>query len=277
MAGSHVGGDVVAAALAAGLARSDGPRLLADIGTSTELLLASRGKLFAASTAAGPVFEGGNIAYGMRAEPGAINAVRVSPGGELTVNVIGDEPARGLCAGGLVDAVAELLRAGAVLPSGYLKSHEQMTVAPAALRERCRRLRDGQHGVLLEGTVVLSAHDVRQLQLAKAGIRAAAELLLRHAGVAADALEQVTIAGPFGSFLRKAALVALGVIPEIDPERVRFIGNAAGTGARMVLADRDARQRAQEIARRCEYVDLAGHADYESAFAAALAFPSGTR
>lgn len=277
MVGSHIGGDVVAAALAAGLDRSNGVRLLVDLGTSTELMLACRGRLLAASTAAGPVFEGGNIVYGMRAEPGAINAVRVSPGGELTVNVIGDEPPRGLCAGGLLDAVAELLRAGAVLPSGYLKSHEQMTVAPPALREHCRRLRDGQHGVLLAGTVVLSAHDVRQVQLAKAGVRAAAELLLRHAGIAAEALEEVCIAAPFGSFLRKAALVALGLVPEVDPERVHFIGNAAGTGARMVLVDTDARRRAQEIARRCEYADLAGHPDYEATFAAALAFPSSKR
>jgi len=277
MVRSHVGGDAVAAALAVGLDRSEGARLLVDLGTNSELMLGCRGKLLAASTAAGPAFEGGNIGYGMRAEPGAIDAVRVSPGGELTVKTIDDQPARGLCGSGLVDAVAELLRAGVILPSGYLKSHEQMTVAPPTLREHCRRLRDGQHGVLLAGTVVLSAHDVRQLQLAKGAIRAAAELLLRHAGLAAGELEEVNIAGTFGNFLRKASLVALGLVPEIDPERVRFVGNAAGVGARMVLVDAEARRRALEIAQRCEYVELAGHPEYEAAFVAALAFPSGKR
>ena len=275
MVASHVGGDAVAAALAVGLDRSDGARLLVDLGTNSELMLGYRGRLLAASTAAGPAFEGGNIAYGMRAEPGAIDSVRVVPNGELTVTTVGDELARGLCGGGLVDAVAELLRAGAIVPSGYLKSHEQMTVAPRALREHCRRLRDGQHGVLLAGTVVLSAHDVRQLQFAKAAIRAATELLLRHAGITAGELEEVSIAGAFGSFLRKAALLALGLMPDVDPERVRFVGNAVGVGARMVLVDSEARRRAQEIARRCEYAELSGHPEYEAAFAAALAFPSG--
>ena len=85
----------------------------------------------------------------------------------------------------------------------------------------------------------------------------------------------MSIAGAFGSFLRKAALLALGLMPDVDPERVRFVGNAVGVGARMVLVDSEARRRAQEIARRCEYAELSGHPEYEAAFAAALAFPSG--
>jgi len=96
---------------------------------------------------------------------------------------------------------------------------------------------------------------------------------MRHAGVEPAALGGVHIAGTFGSFLRKESALAIGLVPAIDPERLHFVGNAAGVGARMSLVDARARRRTWRIARRCEYLELAGHADYEEAFCAAIPFP----
>ena len=99
--------------------------------------------------------------------------------------------------------------------------------------------------------------------------------MLQHAGVRAEELDAVHIAGTFGSFVRKESVQAIGLVPAIDPERVHFVGNAAGVGARMVLVDARYRERARRIAEQCTYLELAGHADYEDAFIAAI--PLGER
>ncbi len=270
---SHVGGDTVAAVLAAGLDQSEGWRLLIDLGTNSEVVVGCRRRLLATSTAAGPAFEGANIYHGMRAAPGAIDAVRISPDGRLVVKTVANEPARGLCGSGLIDAAAELVCAGVIAPSGYMRPRSELNSVPQTLAERSVRLPDGQIAVRLEEQVLLTAQDVRQLQLIKGSIYAGVEILLRHCGLAAEDLEEVNIAGAFGNFLRKTSAQAIGLVPNIDPEKVKFIGNAAGVGARMVLVDAEARRRARRIAESAEYVELAGHPDYQDAFAAAIPFP----
>ena len=270
---SHVGGDTVAAILASDLDRGSGWRLMIDLGTNSEAVIGCRERMIATSTAAGPAFEGANIYHGMRAAPGAIDAVRISPDGRLVVGTVGNEPARGLCGSGLVDAAAELCRARVIAPSGYMRKREELRDVPPPLAERCHFLPDGQAAVRLENSVVLTAQDVRQLQLIKGSIYAGVEILLAHAGIGMDALEEVLIAGAFGNFLRKTSAQAIGLVPNIDPERVRFIGNAAGVGARMALVDASVRQRANQISQTCEYVELAGHPEYQDAFCRAIPFP----
>lgn len=272
---SHVGGDTVAAALAAGIDQSDGWRLMMDLGTNSEVVVGSRRRMLATSTAAGPAFEGANIYHGMRAAPGAIDAVRISPDGRVVCKTVGNQPPRGLCGSGLIDAAAELCGAGLIAPSGYMPPRQELKDVPEALRERSIKLRDGQNAVKLAGEVVITAQDVRQLQLIKASIYAGIEILLRHLGIRVDDLEEVAIAGAFGNFVRKTSAQAIGLVPNFDPEKIHFIGNAAGIGARMVLVDARARRRAIRIARRCEYVELAGHPDYQELFSQAIPFPVG--
>lgn len=270
---SHIGGDTVAAILATGLDQGDGWRLQLDLGTNSEVALARQGRIVVASTAAGPAFEGSKIAHGMRAAPGAIEAVFIDAQGDVRVKTIADEKPRGLCGSGLVDAVAELLRHRVIAPSGRMRLPAELAGLPAALVARAMDLPDGSCAFSLAPGVSLSAADVRQVQLAKAAIRAAAELLLRRCGVAPASLERVEIAGAFGNVLRKRSLLALGLVPAVEPERVRFAGNAAGAGVRLALADLRARRRAREIAAQCEYVELAGSAEYEEQFVAAIPFP----
>jgi len=275
MVGHHVGGDTVAAVLACSLDRARGWQMLVDLGTNTEVVLGHGGRLITTSTAAGPAFEGANIEHGMRADPGAIDRVRILEGGRLLVGTVANERPRGICGSGLVDAVAELHRAGVIAASGYLRSRaecEEAGVAP----DLCGRVWDGENGrrrVRLDGEVTLGAADVRQLQLVKGSIAAGIALLMRHAGVGVEEIEAVHIAGTFGSFVRKASALAIGLVPAVDPEHVRFVGNAAGVGVRMALVDARARRRARDIAQRCAYMELAGHPDYEDAFVAAIPFP----
>ena len=298
---SHVGGDTVAAVLACGIDQSDDWQAMIDLGTNSEVVVGNRHRMVATSTAAGPAFEGANIYMGMRAAPGAIDQVRISPDGRIVVKTVQNEPARGICGTGLIDAAAELVRLGVIAPSGYMKKGDELAGVPDQLRARCITLPDGQAAVILAGplpesgsptltdvggvgkpttnnqqptTVFLTAQDVRQLQLIKGSIYAGLDILLRHLGLSVDDLQRVNIAGAFGNFLRKDTAQAIGLVPNIDPEKVHFIGNAAGVGARMALVDSVARDRANRISERCDYVELAGHPDYQDSFVSAIPFPS---
>ncbi len=282
---SHVGGDAVAAAVACSLDRrrpgeSRAPRLLVDLGTNTELLLAYDGRLLATSAAAGPAFEGVSIRNGMRGAPGAIDVVAISRKGEVGVHTIGGLPARGICGSGLIDAVAGLLRAGIVTASGYLRRAEEVS-GTAGLADRLAPLGGQQAFTLVNaldaeaglGPVVVTSRDVREVQLAKGSILAALTLLCRHAGLEPTDLDTLLIAGAFGSCIRKASALRIGLAPPIDPERVQLVGNAAGVGARLALLDREVFDRARALASRAEYVELAAHPAYQATFMDALAFP----
>jgi uncharacterized 2Fe-2S/4Fe-4S cluster protein (DUF4445 family) len=278
---SHVGGDAVAAAMAVGLDRLPGSRLLIDLGTNTELLLAHEGRVLATSAAAGPAFEGVSIRHGMRGAPGALDVVSISADGRVTTHAIGGGLARGICGSGLIDAVAELLRAGVVASTGYLCKPDELPDG-SPLAPRLTRV-DGVQAFTLApaeaaepgaGPVVLTARDIREVQLAKGSIVAAMTLLCEHAGIEVGRLEQVLVAGAFGNYVRKTSALRLGLLPAIDPERVRFVGNAAGAGAYLAVLDREILDRARELAAGAEYVDLATDSRYQAVFMSALAFPS---
>ncbi len=282
---SHVGGDAVAAAVACdldrGLGAEGGPsRLLVDLGTNTELLLVHDGRLVVTSAAAGPAFEGVSIRHGMRAARGAIDVVSISTNGHVAVHAIGRVPAHGICGSGLIDAVAELLAVGVVTSSGYLRRAEEIPGCPP-LAARLEPI-DGQQAFALvaaeideggPGPVVITARDIREVQLAKGSIVAAATLLCQHVGLDPAALGEVLVAGAFGNYIRKSSAIRIGLLPSIDAERLRFVGNAAGVGARLALLDHEVLRRGRDLAARAEYVDLAMHPGYQAAFMAALAFP----
>ena len=273
----HVGADAVAAIIATGLHRVERPTVLIDIGTNSEIALGCDGRVLCTSASAGPAFEGANILHGMRGVPGAIEEVRVRPGGSILVRTIGGETPRGICGSGLIDAAAELLRAGVLEPSGRMLCASQLTSIPVRLRERIVDTLDLGAAVWLAGPpqhpIMLTATDIRQLQLAKASIAAGIRVLLEKASLTVHDLDGVLLAGAFGNYLRKDSAQAIGLVPPIDPERVHFVGNAAGVGARHMLMDRRARERAEDVAARAQYIELAGLAEYSSAFVDEMTFP----
>jgi len=271
---SYVGSDTTAAILATDMDRPRGIRLLIDLGTNGEIVLAQGRRRAACSTAAGPAFEGAGVRQGMRAEAGAISAVRI--GDDVRLSVIGGGAPRGICGSGLVDAVAELIRIGIIDRGGRLCRAES---CPAGLpRALARRLRTGGEGpafLLAEGEaeVVLHPQDVRALQLAKGAIRAGIEILLDRWGLTAADLEEVLLAGVFGSRLKAESLLAIGLLPPLAPEKIRPVGNAAGLGAWLSLISMPQWERAAVIAAGTEHVELSGHPAFQSRFVEALDFP----
>jgi uncharacterized 2Fe-2S/4Fe-4S cluster protein (DUF4445 family) len=277
---SHVGADAVGAAVAVGLDVIGSPALLIDLGTNSEIVLAAGDRIFAASTAAGPAFECGGISCGMRAAEGAIDALRLEPDGRWSVHVIGNVPPRGMCGSGLLDAVAELLRAGAIEPSGRMRGADEVTgIVPDGLADRLSPAGERRRTAIVDATgaspgVSLEAADVRQLQLAIGAVRAGIEVLCAAAGITAAGLQAIFVAGTFGQYVRKASLLRLGLLPPVAPERVRTVGNAAGGGAVLALLDQRFRDRAEQLAARATYVELAGRADYQEALTRSLHFPA---
>jgi len=278
--GGFVGGDTVSGILATGLTDLPGPSLLVDIGTNGEIVLWAKGKLSAASTAAGPAFEGARITHGMRASAGAIEKVVVD--GLLRLNVIGGVAPVGLCGSALVDVAAELLRHQVLGPDGRLPGPGQP--GQHLLPDLQRRLmaENGKSAFLLvpadeSGTgspILLTQRDVRELQLASGAIRAGIATLLKRAGLEPADLESVLVAGGFGNFIRRKNAQRIGLLPgEVPRQRIRYQGNTSLAGARLAAVSQKARQRAERIARQTEHVDLSSDPHFRWSFAESMIFP----
>ena len=271
--GGFVGGDTVAGMIAAHFDALPYPALLVDVGTNGELALLCGDRIYAASAAAGPAFEGARIRQGMRASDGAIDTVSIIDG-TLHTHVIGGGDATGLCGSALVDTVAELLRAGLVDSSGALDAPPSHPLAP-----RVQPSPDGGQFLLDPGgscagaAVWLTQRDIRELQLASGAIRAGIETLLRRAGLTARDLGAVLLAGGFGNTIRTANAVRIGLLPPLADGVIRFIGNASLTGAKRALLARNECEKAQRLRDRATHIDLSAEPCFSDCFMEHMLFP----
>lgn len=247
---AFVGADVTCAVLASGLTDSHEPALLCDLGTNGETALYAEAKLWVASAAAGPAFEGAGISCGCASIPGAVDCVTAA-GGRLHVHTIGGAAPVGLCGSGLIDAVACLLALGEIEPDGSV---------------------DGDVLPITDG-VTLAAGDIRAVQLAKAAIAAGTETLLDSALLTADDIAHVYLAGGFGTRLNLHSAAAVGLLPRAWLSRTETLGNAALTGAAMLLTDRSLINKADAIASQAVHVDLGGNDRFAERFMRSMAFP----
>jgi len=262
--GGFVGGDAVAVALSLGLHEEKEAALAIDIGTNSEIMLASGGELYATSAAAGPAFECGEISAGMVAGAGAIECVHID-NDSVRIKVIGGIAPRGICGSGLIDAVASLVRAGVIDASGRIKGRDEVD---SGLSNRVTAGEDGNRFVLYRGAkgeVALTQQDIRAVQTAKASTRAGIEMLLKKAGLVAGDIKKVHVAGAFGSHLHTEALASIGLIDASWSERVAFAGDAALDGALLALCD-EMKAEAEALAARFKYVPLSGSAHFEEEF-----------
>ena len=278
--GAYVGGDITAGLLASGMDRDARVRLFIDIGTNCEIVLGNRDWLLATAAPAGPAFEGAAIRCGMRAADGAIEVVTMTPGG-LDLQVIGDVEPAGLCGSGLVDAVCGLVRVGLLDASGrFIPEGDAAAVAPG-LAGRLTTLGAERVFVLhwrgavgdVARSVYLSQRDVRELQFAKAAIATGWNILLEEAGLGPGDVQQVLLAGSFGSYLSPASAVRLGLVPDIPVLRVVSAGNVAGEGAKMALLSVRERAAGLALLEEVRYVELSDRADFNDRFVDQLAFP----
>jgi uncharacterized 2Fe-2S/4Fe-4S cluster protein (DUF4445 family) len=267
--GAYVGADIVAGILATGVARDDKLRVFVDVGTNGEIVLGSSQRVLATAAPAGPAFEGSQIRCGMRATEGAIEGVTLGDTVELQV-IGGDVPAQGLCGSGLVDAVAQLLLVGLLDHSGRMKAAESVPAHPLA--DRLVQI-DGVRAFQLAEGVYLTQRDVRELQFAKGSIATGIKVLMDILGVEPGDLDEVFLGGSFGSYLNPESARVIGLIPEVDVDRIIAVGNSAGEGAKIALLSYRERQVAFELPARIEYVELSGRTDFNDAFISVLGFP----
>jgi len=257
----YVGADHVAMLLATRLADTDGVTLAIDIGTNTEICLNHKGKMTSVSCASGPAFEGAHIKFGMRAAPGAIEHVRLEKD-RLEIQTIAGEPPVGICGSGLLDIVAQLRLNDVLDRGGKMGAHPLI------------QNRNGASEFLLTeradlDPITLSQKDVRELQLAKAAIRLGIQALVETEGLTENDLEQVIIAGAFGTFINVESAITIGMLPDLPLGRFTQVGNAAGTGARLALVSRSERENAEKIAQRDGYIELAKVPNFNRKFAEA--------
>jgi len=276
--GAYVGGDIVAGALASGMDRDKRLRLFIDVGTNCEIVLGDGERIMCTAAPAGPAFEAASIRNGMRAAPGAIETVTITDDG-IGYHVIGDVPAVGLCGSGLVDAVAELVKAGLITPAGAFLPAEQIAAVRPDLAPRFVEVNKERHFQLAteEETggeaVVLTQRDIRELQFAKAAISTGWRLLLEEFGAQESEVQQVLLAGSFGTYLSASSAIRIGLVPSLPVLRIVSAGNVAGEGAKMALLSLQERHGANALLDEIEYMELSDRSDFNDRFVDELAFP----
>jgi uncharacterized 2Fe-2S/4Fe-4S cluster protein (DUF4445 family) len=278
--GAYVGGDITAGLLAAGMNRDARVRLFIDIGTNCEIVLGNRDWLLATAAPAGPAFEGAAIRCGMRAADGAIEVVTMTPD-SVELTVIGDSEPAGVCGSGLVDAVTGLLRLGLLDHSGRFVADGDAVARVPGLADRLTRLGAERVFVLhwlgeagdVAHSVYLSQRDIRELQFAKAAIATGWRILLAETGLAESDVQQVLLAGSFGSYLSPASAIRIGLVPRLPVLRVVSAGNVAGEGAKMALLSMRERAGGLALLEEVRYVELSDRDGFNDRFVEQLPFP----
>lgn len=280
----HVGADTAGVILAERPQRFDEVSLLVDVGTNAEIVLGNNQRLLACSSPTGPAFEGAQISGGQRAAPGAIERVRIDPSTlEPKFSVIGcehwsDEPefadaitgVTGICGSGIIEIVAEMYLSGVINQDGVID--------PAMAAINPRVFEDGRtfSYLLHDGDVriIITQNDVRQIQLAKAALYAGIKLLMEHMQV--EHVDRIRLAGAFGSHIDVKYAMVLGLIPDCALAQVSSAGNAAGSGARIALLNKDSRTLIEDMVRRIEKIETALEPRFQELFVNAMAFPNKT-
>ena len=273
---SFVGADTSAVILAEEPHKQDENWLLIDVGTNAELVLGNRERLVCTSTPTGPALEGAHVEYGMRAAPGAIERVHIDEKTlEPRYKIIGEDDwnmgkAKGICGSAIIDAVAELFRAGIVDSRGRFKKGLGSS-----------RVREGENGweyviawaeeTSIGRDIPMTQQDVRQIQLAKAALYVAATTLMKRSNLQSP--DKIILAGGFGSYIDKEKAMLIGLIPDCELDKVYAIGNAAGDGARIALLNVEKRNEIDSVTRTVERFELPPDPDFQNNFMLATSFP----
>ena len=244
---SHVGADAAADLVAVNAVARGGSFLLVDIGTNSEIIVSDGTRILAASSPAGPAFEGGGVRYGMPGADGAIEKVRIVDG-RFHISTIGDVPPEGICGSGLVDLLAELRRAGWMTNRGtFVDKAREIHVEPGR-------------------PITFSRADVGHLSIAKAATAVGQRVLLRRLGLEPADLDRVYLAGGFANAIDTASAIDIGLLVPVPAERVVRVGNASIGGARTLLLDRRRRVELEALVRRIEHVELEREPDFFDLF-----------
>jgi uncharacterized 2Fe-2S/4Fe-4S cluster protein (DUF4445 family) len=268
-----VGADALGDVLSSGISQSKELTLLIDIGTNTEVFVGNAEDILSCSCASGPAFEGAHIKHGMKAVNGAIKKVRISPDSyEVVYEVIGDVKPVGLCGSAMVDVVAEMLRCSIISHRGRFNLNVKTP--------RLKRIDSDVEFVVAWNDetgsgkeITVTQSDINEIQLAKAAIFTGCSILMMRKNLRRLDLDRVLIAGTFGRHISPTSARFIGLIPEVPTEKVRFVGNAAVTGAKMALISRETRETASMLSNRIRYLELTTDPSFDTEFAQAMFLP----
>jgi len=276
----YVGGDITSDILVSGMADDDATAMMIDIGTNGEIAVGSRAELVACACAAGPAFEGGQVAFGMRASGGAIEAVTLDRDTfQADCQVIGEIPPFGICGSGLIDFLAEGLRVGLIGPAGrFTPNVDECSLLEKGTDEHGRPVirytlvpaAQTENGT---GAITVSEGDIQQLLPAKAAIFSGVRLLLESVGKTFEDLETIYLAGGFARHINLQNAVAIGLLPPVPLERFRVLGNGSLAGAYLRLTDGRTAERMSQLASRPKVIELNQHPKFMDEFTNALFLP----
>ena len=267
---NYMGGDIISGLVATGIARSEGIRLFFDIGTNGELVAGCKDFLLAGAGAAGPALEGGVIRTGMCAGPGAVEHVDIR-GETVYLQVIGGEKVRGICGSGIVDLLAELYLEGIIDFRGIFQPEASrwVTTVEGELAYRYAEAEETAEGQPL----YFYQSDIEEFLATKAAAYTMVEYMLKAIGMTFDDVEQFYVAGAFGTYIRTASAVTIGLYPDLPEEKVACVGNSSLEGARMLLLDREKLAEAEGIVEKMDYIQYGAIPDFVDSMSAARAIP----
>jgi len=268
-----IGGDVIADILACGMAEREEISLLVDIGTNFEVVLGNNEWMFSCAGAAGPALEGGEVLFGMRANPGAIEKIALDP---ITLDpkystINGIKP-RGICGSGLIDLLAELLSCGVIDRTGRIN----MEIANPRIRKNAHfpeYVIAWAHETEAKKDIVITENDIKNLIMSKASIHAACVSLMKEAGVSRHEITTIYFAGAFGNYIDKKNATIIGLIPEINLDQIKNIGNGAVAGANIALINRRTRKTLDDIAHKIAYIELNAESSFMDEYTGSTFLP----
>ncbi|MBN2402806.1 MAG: DUF4445 domain-containing protein [Spirochaetes bacterium] len=270
---AYVGGDITAGILVSGLYTREGITLFIDVGTNGEMVLGNKDWMMTASCSAGPAFEGGGIRQGMRALPGAIEAVGIDPATlEVSLGVIDNEPPAGLCGSGMISLIASLFTSGILDSSG--KFSDKLSDGRLKRREFGNEfVVSWQKDTQLEEDIVITEADIAILLQSKAAVYAGIMTLLKSAGITLEAIDRIQLAGGFGKYIDFKLAIILGMLPDTDLSKFEYLGNSAMSGAYLALVSEDARKELLKISRAMTYIDFSSSNLFYDEYRQALFLP----
>jgi len=273
----HVGSDITAGILATNLLKDSRNELFVDIGTNGEIVLVAKGRAVTCSTAAGPAFEGATIYKGMRAAAGAIEKIYIDKD-KVEIKVIDGVNPVGICGSGIIDAVAQLVVNGIIDSTGKFVKKEALKDKGYSSNITNRLKTNGRvvEFVLAyvedsEG-IVITQKDIREVQLAKAAICAGINILMKSLDVKVVDLDRISIAGAFGNYIDKESALVIGLLPEVDINKIISVGNAAGVGASLALLSKNMESDITDISAKIEHIELSTYVGFQEEYFSRMKF-----
>jgi uncharacterized 2Fe-2S/4Fe-4S cluster protein (DUF4445 family) len=270
---SYVGGDIVSGMVYSGLHREEPLTLFIDVGTNGEIVLGNKDWLMTAACSAGPAFEGGGIRWGMRAEEGAIEKISIDPDTlEPSYQTVGQAAPRGICGSGMIDLISEMLLKNIIDPNGKFSldaSHPMMKQEGDKVAYILATAKNTEMGE----DIIFTETDINSLVLSKGAVYAGFKVLLNQAGLDFSMVDRVWISGGFGQYLDIDKAVTIGLLPDIDRNKFRYLGNSSIGGAYMALLSDDFRRESREISSNMTYIDFSSSNQFMDEFTSALFLP----